>query len=142
MITGLDVTETRKYVSKYDPDKANPTTFHIGLLDPMLRAEIDDESSSYEMSSQNPDDKAKVKLNWNKRQLTAIKFGLKGIDNFIDPQTKKAIELKFETIHYAGKMRDVVPDRIVAMFPSELRQELAEVIMDESRMQETERKNL
>ncbi len=141
MLTGLDITETRKHVSKYDPDKENPTVFHIGLLDPLLRAEIDDESSSYEMSSKKPDDKAKVKLNWNKRQITAIKFGLKGIDNFLDPQTKKAIELRFETIHYAGKMRDVVPDRIIAMFPSELRAELAEVIMDESRLSETERKN-
>jgi len=141
MLTGIDVTATRKHVSKLDPDKDNPTTFHIGLLDPTLRAEVDDESSTYEMSSTNPNDKAKVKLNWNKRQITAIKFGLKGMDNFLDPQTKKPIDLKFEAIHYAGKMRDVVPDRIIAMFPSELRSELAEVILNESRLSEDEQKN-
>ncbi len=141
MLTGIDINSTRKHISKLDPDKENPTVFHIGLLDPVLRAEVDDESSSYEMSSTNPNDKAKVRLNWNKRQITAIKFGLKGMDNFLDPQTRKPIELKFETIHYAGKMRDVVPDRIIAMFPNELRSELSEVILNESMLSDGEQKN-
>jgi len=141
MLTGIDINATRKFVSKLDPDTNNPTMFHIGVLDPVLRAEIDDESSSYEMSSTNPSDKAKVKLNWNKRQITAIKFGLKGMDNFLDPQTSKPVEVKFETIHYAGKMRNALPDRIIAMFPSELRQELAEVILNESKLTDDERKN-
>jgi hypothetical protein len=141
MLTGIDINATRKYVSKLDPDRDNPTVFHIGVLDPTLRAEIDDDSSTYEMSSTNPNDKAKVRLNWNKRQITAIKFGLKGIENFMDPQTRKPVELKFETIRYAGKMRDAVPDRIIAMFSSELRQELAEVILNESKLSGDERKN-
>jgi len=93
------------------------------------------------MSSTNPNDKAKVRLNWNKRQIMAIKFGLKKMDNFLDPQTRKPMELKFETIHYAGKMRDVVPDRIIGMFPNELRTELSEVILNESRLSEGEQKN-
>lgn len=141
MLTGIDINSTRKYVSKLDPDTNNPTVFHIGVLDPVLRAEIDDESSSYEMSSTNPNDKAKVKLNWNKRQIMAVKFGLKGMDNFLDPQTNKPIEVKFETIHYAGKMRESLPDRIIAMFPSELRQELSEAVLNESRLTDDERKN-
>jgi hypothetical protein len=141
MLTGIDINSTRQHISKLDPDKNNPTVFHIGLLDPVLRAEVDDESSSYEMSSTNPNDKAKVRLNWNKRQIMAIKFGIKGMDNFLDPQTRKPMELKFETIHYAGKMRDVVPDRIIAMFPNELRTELSEVILNESRLSEDEQKN-
>jgi hypothetical protein len=141
MLTGIDINATRKYVSRLDPDKDSPTVFHIGLLDPALRAEVDDESSTYEMSSSNPNDKAKVRLNWNKRQITAIKFGLKGMDNFLDPQTNKPVELKFDTIHYAGRMRNVVPERVIAMFPNELRQELAEAILNESRLTETEEKN-
>lgn len=141
MLTGIDINSTRQHISKLDPDKDNPTVFHIGLLDPVLRAEVDDESSSYEMSSTNPNDKAKVRLNWNKRQIMAIKFGLKKMDNFLDPQTRKPMELKFETIHYAGKMRDVVPDRIIAMFPNELRTELSEVILNESMLSEGEQKN-
>jgi len=141
MLTGIDINATREHVSKLDTDKENPTVFHIGILDPVLRAEVDDESSTYEMSSTNPNDKAKVRLNWNKRQITAIKFGLKGMDNFLDPQTNKPVELKFDTIHYAGKMRNVVPDRIIAMFPNELRQELAEVILSESKLSEGEQKN-
>lgn len=141
MLTGIDIDATRKYVSKLDPDTNNPTVFHIGVLDPVLRAEVDDEASSYEMSSSNPNDKAKVRLNWNKRQIMAVKFGLKGIDNFLDPQTNKPISVSFETIHYAGKMRNALPDRIVAMLSSELRIELSEVILNESRLSEGERKN-
>jgi len=38
-------------------------------------------------------------------------------------------------------MRNVVPDRIIAMFPNELRQELAEVILNESKLSEGEQKN-
>ena len=141
MLTGIDINSTRQHISKLDPDKENPTVFHVGLLDPVLRAEVDDESSSYEMSSTNPNDKAKVRLNWNKRQIMAIKFGLKGMENLLDPQTRKPIELKFETIHYAGKMRDVVPDRVIAMFPNDLRTELSEVILNESKLSEGEQKN-
>lgn len=141
MLTGIDINATRRFVSKLDTDTNNPTVFHIGVLDPVLRAEIDDESSSYEMSSTNPNEKAKVKLNWNKRQITAIKFGLKEMDNFLDPQTSKPVEVKFETIHYAGKMRNALPDRIIAMFPSELRQELSEAILNESKLSDDERKN-
>ena len=141
MLIGIDINATRQYVSKLDPDTTNPTIFHIGVLDPVLRAEIDDESSSYEMSSSNPSDKAKVKLNWNKRQINAIKFGLKGIDNFLDPQTKTPIELKFEKVQYAGKMRECIVDRIIGMFPSELRSELSDVILNESKLSEAEQKN-
>ena len=141
MLTGIDINSTREYVSKLDPDKEHPTVFYIGLLDPVLRAEVDDESSTYEMSSTNPNDKARVRLNWNKRQITAIKFGLRGMDNFLDPQTAKPVELRFDTIQYAGKMRNAVPDRIIAMFPNELRQELAEVILNESKLTEGEQKN-
>ena len=141
MLTGIDVTATRKYVSKLDPDKENPTVFHLGYLDPALRAELDDESSSFKLSSTNPKDPADIKINYNKRQLMAIKYGLKGLENFLDPQTKKPVDFKCETIRCAGNMRDTVPDRIIAMFPSELRTELAEEILNESKLSEEERKN-
>lgn len=141
MFTGIDINATRKFTSKFDPDKDNPTVFHIGVLDPVLRAEIDDETSTYQMSSKNPDDDAKIQLGWNKSMILAIKFGLKGLDGFLDPTSRKPIELKFDTIKYAGKMRDAVPDRVIAMFPSELRKELAQAILDESKLSEGERKN-
>ncbi|MBN2120695.1 MAG: hypothetical protein JW734_06540 [Candidatus Omnitrophica bacterium] len=131
MITALDVTETRKYVSKMDPDPDNPTVFHLGFLDPALKAELDDESSSFKLSSTNPKDPADIKINYNKRQIMVIKFGLKNIENLLDPQTKKPVNFSCETIRYAGKMRDAVPDRLIAILPSELRTELAEAILSE-----------
>jgi len=38
-------------------------------------------------------------------------------------------------------MRSVLPDRVIAMFPNELRQELAEAILNESKLTEGEQKN-
>jgi len=69
MITGINIYETRAYKSKLDPDKNNPTVFHIGMLDPFLRAHIDDEVTSLEVSSKNPDDKAKANICASKRNL-------------------------------------------------------------------------
>jgi len=141
MFTGIDINAARKFISKLDPDQNNPTVFHIGVLDPVLRAEVDDETSIFKVSSPSPDDKGDIKFKWSRRQLAAIKFGLKGLENFLDPQTNKPVELSFDTISYAGKMRQAVPDRIIAMLPYELRQELAEAILNESKLSGEEQKN-
>jgi len=141
MFTGIDINATRKFISKLDPDPNNPTVFHIGVLDPVLRAEVDDESSTFKVSSPRPNDKGDIQFKWSRRQLAAIKFGLKGLENFLDPQTNKPVELSFDTVSYAGKMRQAVPDRIIAMLPSELRQELAEAILNESKLSGEETKN-
>lgn len=141
MLIGIDINATKEYVSKLERCKDNPTVFRLGVLDPALRAEIDDESSIWKMSSKDLKEKPDIKFNWSSRQLLAVKFGLKGLTNFLDPQTKKPVELKFDTIHYAGKMREAVPERIIGMFSSELRQELAEEILNESHLSGDEEKN-
>lgn len=141
MFTGIDINASRKYVSQNDPDKENPTVFLIGSLDPVVRAELEDESSLYEMSSQNPDDKTKVQLNLNKRQMTAVRFGLKGMENFLDPKTLNPVPFKTEKMMYAGKMRDAVPESMLAMIPHALRMELAEEVLNEAYLSEQEEKN-
>ncbi len=140
-LMGLDISETREVISKYDPDTNNPTVFEIGVLEPIVRAQIDDESSSFEISSNNPNDPAKASINTNKRDIMAVRFGLKGIKNFIHPQTKKEIPFRTEAVHYAGKMRDVVSFSIIDMIPAKVRKELAGVILSENRMSEQEEKN-
>ena len=91
MFTGIDINAARKFISKLDPDQNNPTVFHIGVLDPVLRAEVDDETSIFKVSSPSPDDKGDIKFKWSRRQLAAIKFGLKGLENFLDPQTNNPV---------------------------------------------------
>ncbi|MCX5711768.1 MAG: hypothetical protein NTY47_01690, partial [Candidatus Omnitrophica bacterium] len=80
MFTGISIHETKPYVSKYDPDKNNPTTFQIGSLDPFLRSFIDDQATSFKVSSKNPDAPADATIAGNKRNILVVKFGLKGLE--------------------------------------------------------------
>jgi len=141
MLTGINIYETKPYKSKLDPDKDNPSIFHIGSLDSYLRAYIEDQTTSFEFSSKNPKDPAKANINASKRNLLVVKFGLKGFDNFLDPRDKKP--LKFDTISTAinGKNYSAVADEIISMLPKALIDELSEVILSENSLSEDEEKN-
>ena len=141
MITGINVYETRDYVSKLDPDKKNPTIFKIGCLDPMVKADIEDEATSFEISSPNASDTAKANLNFNKRNILAVKYGLQGLENFIDPAKKKPVPFKTISMSKFGKNYNVVSDSIIALLGSELINELGNVILGESVLTDEDRKN-
>ena len=132
MLTGINIYETRNYKSKLDPDTQNPTIFKIGVLDQQIKDWIEDQATSYEISSPNPNEPAKATLSYNRRNTLAVKFGLKGLENFIDPKTKQPV--KFDTINLSkfGKNYQVVTDEIISMFPRELIRELAGVILNEN----------
>ena len=102
-IVGININETRDYILKSDPDKDNPTVFKIGVLDPLLKAKILDEASAFEVSSQNPEDEAKVSYKLNKRNYDLVRFGVKGIENLIDPQTQKPVKVNFDTVNIGHK---------------------------------------
>jgi hypothetical protein len=141
MLTGVNIYEQRKYISKDDSDKNNPTIFHIGLLDHNLVDYIDEQTTTFEISSKNPKDSAKANININRRNRLAVKFGLKGLENFLDPQTKQPV--KFDTISVSvnGKNYPAVSDQLMSMFTKALLSELAEVIWNENHLSEEERKN-
>jgi len=141
MLTGINIYEAKPYVSKYDPDKANPTTFHIGSLDPFLRSYVEDQTTSLKISSKNPNDQAEANILISKKNLLAVKFGIRDIENFGDPQTKKPV--KFESISTSinGKNYPAVSDEIIKMFPKELIDELAEVVLSANKLTEEEAKN-
>ena len=141
MITGINIYETRAYKSKLDPDKTNPTIFHIGMLDPFLRAYIEDEVTSLEVSSKNPNDTAKANIYASKRNLLAARFGLKGIDNFLDPRTKKPVKFDAVSVTVNGKNYNAVTEEILAMLGKALIDELAEAVLKETSISEEERKN-
>lgn len=141
MMTGINIHEEKPYISKLDPDKANPSTYKIGVLSPALSAAIDDQVAVYEGSSQNPNDPVKVNINNNRRNLLIVKFGLRGIENFADPQTNKSVSFDTTSVSIQGKNYPSVSDSIMDMLSKELIAELAEVITNANKLSEAERKN-
>jgi hypothetical protein len=140
-LIGINTYETKDYISKYDPDENNPTVFKIGLLDAQIKGWVMDKISDFEMSSLNPDDKAKVTFRINQRNLELVRFAVKDIVNLIDPQTKQPV--KFDTISTPmfGRNYNIVSDRILSMLPLEVITELAEEILKEIGLTEEEQKN-
>ncbi|MBI4972896.1 MAG: hypothetical protein HZC16_03660 [Candidatus Omnitrophica bacterium] len=141
MLTGINIYETKPYKSKLDPDKDNPSVFHIGSLDSYLRAYIEDQTTSFEFSSKNPKDPAKANINASKRNLLVVRFGLKGLDNFLDPRDKKPVKFDSVSVSLIGKNYTAVSEEILSMLPKALIDELAEVILAENTLSEEEAKN-
>lgn len=141
MLTGINIYETKPYKSKLDKNKEKTSVFHICPIDAHLRAYIDDQAMSFEISSNNPKDQAKASVSANKRNLLLVRFGLRGLEGFLDPRDNKPV--KFDTISMTvnGKNYNVITDEILAMFPKVLIDELAEVISGENEITEEERKN-
>lgn len=141
MLVGINANETKQYVSKLDPDKTNPTVFHIGVLDGIMKAYIEDQSTSIELSSKNPNDKVNTSMNLGKRKLLAVKFGLKGIDNLQDPQTKRPVVFDTVSMSVNRININVVSDVVLKIIPSAVIDELAAVILDDNKLSEEEIKN-
>jgi hypothetical protein len=70
-----------------------------------------------------------------------VKFGLKGLENFIDPQTKKPVVFDTISVSIGGKNYDAVSDPILALLGNELRSELSEEILKENSLTGEQKKN-
>ena len=139
-IRGIDVYEVRDYISKYDKDEPK-TIFKLGVLDSRVRAELEDEATSFEVSSPSaPEEQSKATLGLNRRNIETVRFGLKGMENF---QDAKGNPVKFDTISLSkyGKNYQVVTPQILQMLPFEVIMELAGEIRRDNWMSEQERKN-
>ncbi len=138
---GLKINNERVFISEFETDKENPTKWKIGILDPDISADIEDNITDIEVSSKKGNDKAKAKLNIGRRNLLILRYGLKGFENFMDPETGKEIKFETEIRPFAKKSYEVVSDRIIALIPSKVRTELANAILDENTFSEEEEKN-
>jgi hypothetical protein len=138
---GINIYETRQYISKNEPDKDNPSKFILSILDPNIRAYIDDQTTQMEFSMGGPKDNAKANIAIGKRSLLTVKFGLKGLENFIDPQTKKPVVFDTISVSIGGKNYDAVSDPILALLGNELRSELSEEILKENSLTGEQKKN-
>ena len=103
MIKGININETKKYVSKLDTDTVNPTYFLLGCLDPVLQANIEDESITFEKSSSDPNEGARALINQNLLRLRVLQFGLKGLENFADAITGEPVVFEAESVIIRGK---------------------------------------
>lgn len=141
MLTGINIFESKPYTSKLDKDTASPTVFQLGLLDSNLRAFIEDQTTSFEFSSKNPKEAARANINAAKRNLMVVRFGVKGLENFIDPRDGKPVKFDTVSVPVNGRSCRAMTEEIVSMFPKPLIDELAEVILAENVLSEDEAKN-
>ncbi len=137
----IRIGETRDYISPKDPDPSNPTVWTLGALDLRARTYIQDETTTFEVSSsQKPTDRASVKLRLSERNVLLVRFGLKGWRNLKDGQGQD-IASEQDAVPIDGKTYAVVSKRLIDQFPYELIEELAAEILGLNTLTEQDRKN-
>jgi hypothetical protein len=140
MIKGISLGETELYVSKLDTGD-NPTKWKIGVLDSAAMAEIRDMVTVFEVDRQaDANAPTKNKLCLNQVNLEAVRFGLKGFENFIDSRGSMVDFMK-EKRALAGKHVEVVNEDILRMIPFDVLMELGEVILKKNKISAEEAKN-
>lgn len=120
-IKGISLAETKEYISQYDKDEPK-TKFIIGPLD----------SEIFDLLGE---DKNPLRL-----MSDAVRFGLKGFENFKDGNGNV---VKFDTISRAVGSYNykVVSDSIMKIIPPQVKTELGMEILKISRLNEEEIKN-
>ena len=140
-MVGRNLYKIRDYVSKFDPDKKNPTIFKIGILDLQIKAWIKDKTTGLEIAPNKLKHPAKFTFRMSERNIEVVKFGIKNITNLIDPLTKKPVKFHSTTINKFGKSYAVVSDKILNMIPLEVITEIAREIIKKDTPTEKEQKN-
>jgi len=140
-LIGIDNGEIREYISKYDPDTANPTIFKLGPLDARLKNAIMDGITNYSLGPGGDSEPANITLNINQRNFEIVRFGVRDIVNLLDPRTKKPVKFDTVSVPKAGKNYKAVSDVIMDMIPLAVMKELAGEIMKDIGLSEEEEKN-
>ena len=122
MIKGLGLLETKDYVSKFDIEEPK-TIFKIGVLD----------SDIYDMIDSGQSNTATA-------MTTAVRYGLKGFEGFVDSTGKP---IRFVTVpHIVGQTTyQIVADSIMKILAPQVKYELAVEILKMSKLNEEEIKN-
>lgn len=140
---GVNIYETRRYVSPNDPDRESPTVFELGVLTHDLRAELEKRTCNIEYNNLGKESGATARANVNMtdRNFMICKFGIRNIENFIDPRDNKPIRFDTTSVSIRGKNYPGVSDEILNMLGADLRLELAEEILKENTLGAAEIKN-
>ncbi len=152
MFKGINVNETKKITLKSDPDPANPTVFHIGVLDQVISGYIEDESTRIDVAlaetsleppaGEPAEEMVQVRIQYARRNLLIIKFGVRKIENYFDPKKNTAVTIEAEPVKIYGSEYMALPDEMLRGF--QLRggaAELAEQIRKINGLSEDEAKN-
>ncbi len=140
-VIAVDVYATREFILKVDKEDANPVVFQIGMLDPFLRAEVNDKLSGYSVNKNGSEALADVHIHAHTRNITVVRYGLKGWKNFKDAQGN---DVKFDTISEAIPKvgnRPIVSVECIKRLKANWVNELAEAIMDDNVLVEQDEKN-
>lgn len=121
MITGIDLSETKDYVSKFDRGEQK-TVWKLSTLSSQV--------ISYCIGSKQNMDLA----------IELVRFGLRGFENFKD---KKGVHISFNTVSRPlnGRNYNVVCDEIVNIIPAKILDELGAELLSSSNMTDEEIKN-
>lgn len=130
-IIGISKFETSDYISSGDPARSEAegaTIFILGSLDVDSRAQIQDNTVSYEADESG---KMNMRLAPAARMLMAVRLGLRGWRNFKD---ENGNDILFETVDRVinGKLSKVVSDKALGHLPSSLIIELGNQIIEKN----------
>jgi len=140
MIKGISLSETEQFICK-DDDENNPTKWKLGVIDSLIMSEIQDLITLFEPDSTGrPDAPAKTKLCLNLVRAEAVRFGLKGWENFCD-EVGGQIIFKTEKRNIGGKSVDAVADDLMRIIPFTVISQLGDRILQKNRFSEEEAKN-
>ena len=139
MIKGVALTETEEYI--YKNDVTNPTKWKIGVIDSFMMSEIQDMITTFEIDRMGgPNSPAKNHLCLNMAQMEAVRYGLKGFENFVD-STGSVIPFQTEKRVIGGKSVSVITEEILRQIPHDILMELGRHILDKNKFSEEEVKN-
>ncbi len=141
MLFGININETRSYVSSKDNKEDNPTIFQLGLIDPFLKAHIERKTTTVEFSGKDPDAPVRGNVNSGEKNILIVKYGVRAIENFGDPMTQKAMDVRMDNVSINGKNYSALPDRILMLLGADLIDELAKQIIPDQSLKKDEIKN-
>lgn len=157
-INALSLASTREYISRLDPhhpDKAKDyqgqyipagttvpdpkkaTRWKLGTLDSRVYGYLRDITTEI---VQTDDGQASRRLAVNKMYREAVRFGLRGWENFKDHRGKE-VERVTEEFTLGGKVYVVLTDKVLDVIPGEVIAELGQAIRDGNEVTEDEAKN-
>lgn len=142
-IKALNLTTTRKYVSKLD-DGNDPTVWHLGTLSSRDVGTIRDSATEISFSGDDEERAAegiKTSVSRTKMNMEAVRRGLKDVENFLD-DNGKPVEFKLVMRDIGGGVkRKVVPNEFLDMIPLPVIEELSDQIMGDNTQAEEEAGN-
>jgi hypothetical protein len=142
MFTAINLKQTKPYQSPNDPDKENPTTFHLGVLDTFVKGYIEDNTSVIgNRFVSGEEEKVSVNINLAARNMLVVRFGLKGIDNLKDPETGTPVAFETEKMSIVGEEYQILAKKVLKIIPYQLIGELAGEILKLNSLSEEEAKN-